>query len=174
METKTLIDLEELQKVLQEYAKEAEEIYKYQISLGGHNASRNLVDTIKTRVDYNEQSFEVTMTLNKYWKYIEGGRKGTESSPPGAVYKAAFPPVSALMEWISVKPILPREFDGKRSPRPKSLAFLIGRKIKEEGIAPYPAMTQTIEECNKIYRERISAALGHDMLNYIRKIISTK
>jgi hypothetical protein len=174
METETLIDLEQLQKVLQEYAKEAEEIYKYQISLGGHNASRKLIDTIKTRIDYNDQSYEVAMTLNKYWKYIEGGRKGKDSSPPGAVYKAAFPPVNALMEWISVKPVLPREFDGKRSPRPKSLAFLIGRKIEQEGIEPYPAMATTIEECNKIYREKLSEALGHDVFNYIRKIITTK
>jgi hypothetical protein len=114
------------------------------------------------------------MTLNKYWKYIEGGRKGKDTSPPGAVYKAAFPPVNALMEWISVKPIIPRPDKSGRIPSPKSLAFLIGRKIEQDGIEPYPAMATTIEECNKIYRERISAALAHDMQYFIRKLMPTE
>ena len=34
MEENALIDLTNLQQVLQEYAREAEEMYKYQLSLG--------------------------------------------------------------------------------------------------------------------------------------------
>lgn len=169
-----LINFDELNAILAEYAREAEEMYKYQLSLGNKTASRKLMDTIKSNVVVGENAYEVTLTLQHYWKYIEGGRKGTESSPPGAKYKAAFPPVKAILDWILVKPVLPRpSADGKMEKlRPKSLAYLIGRKIEEEGIEPHPALKTTQEELMKMYRERLSAALGHDVENYIRKLIA--
>lgn len=169
-----LINFDELNAILAEYAREAEEMYKYQLSLGNKTASRKLMDTIKSNVVVGDNAYEVTLTLQHYWKYIEGGRKGTESSPPGAKYKAAFPPVKAILDWILVKPVLPRpSADGKMEKlRPKSLAYLIGRKIEEEGIEPHPALKTTQEELMKIYRERLSAALGHDVENYIRKLIA--
>lgn len=158
-----LINFTELQKVLQEYAKEAEEIYKYQIALGGKNASRQLTDTIKSKVVVGSQAYEVTLSLQEYWKYVESGRA------PGK-----FPPVKALLDWISVKPIIPRPDANGRIPTPKQLSFLIGRKIKEEGIKPFPALETTKEELDKIYHERLSAALGHDVTLYIRKLIAVK
>lgn len=169
-----LINFDELNAILAEYAREAEEMYKYQLSLGNKTASRKLMDTIKSNVVVGENAYEVTLTLQHYWKYIEGGRKGTESSPPGAKYKAAFPPVKAILDWILVKPVLPRpSADGKMEKlRPKSLAYLIGRKIEQEGIEPHPALKTTQEELMKMYRERLSAALGHDVENYIRKLIA--
>lgn len=158
-----LLNLTELEKVLHEYAKEAEELYKYQIALGGKNASRKLTDTIKSNVLVGNQAYEVTLTLQEYWKYIEHGRA------PGK-----FPPVKALLDWISVKPIIPRPDADGRIPTPKQLSFLIGRKIKEEGIKPFPALRTTREDLDKIYHEKLSAALGHDVSNYIRKIIAVK
>jgi hypothetical protein len=110
-----------------------------------------------------DQAYEVSLTLQEYWKYIESGRQ------PGK-----FPPVKALLDWISVKPIIPRPDADGRIPTPKQLSFLIGRKIKEEGIKPFPALETTKEELDKIYHEKLSAALGHDVSNYIRKIIAVK
>lgn len=158
-----LINFAELQQVLQEYASEAEKLYKYQISLGGKNASRKLVDTIKSNVVVGENAYEVTLTLQDYWKYIEKGRK------PGK-----FPPVNVLLDWVLIKPILPRPDANGNLPSPKQLAFLIGRKIKVEGIEPYPALETTKEELDKIYHTKLSAALGHDISNYIRKVIAVK
>ena len=158
-----LINFTELQQVLQDYAKEAEEIYKYQISLGGKNASRKLTDTIKSNIIVGDQAYEVSLTLQEYWKYVESGRA------PGK-----FPPVKALLDWISVKPIIPRPDANGRIPTPKQLSFLIGRKIKEEGIEPFPALETTKEELDKIYHGKLSAALGNDVSHYIRKIIAVK
>ena len=166
-----LMDLSELQQVLRDYAKDAKEIYKYQISLGGKNASRKLIQSVNSRIIIGDQSYEVCLNLQEYWKYIEGGSKGMVSSPPGAVYPAHFPPVNALVQWINVKPILPRPDKNGKIPSPRQLAYLIGRKIENEGIAPFPALETTKEELDKIYHEKLSAALGHDVSNYIRKII---
>lgn len=169
-----LIDFTELQQVLKDYAKDAAEIYKYQISLGGKNASRELIESVSSKIVVGDSSYEVVLNLQKYWKYVEGGRKGKVSSPPGAVYKAAFPPVNAILNWINVKPVIPRPMDNGRIPSPRQLAFLIGRKIEQEGIEPFPALETTKEELDKMYHEKLSVALGHDISNYIRKVIAVK
>lgn len=169
-----LIDFTELQQVLKDYAKDARELYKYQISLGGKNASRKLIDSVNSKIIVGEQTYEVCLNLRKYWKYIEGGSRGKISSPPGAVYPAHFPPVGVLINWINVKPILPRPNDQGQIPSPKQLAYLIGRKIENEGIEPFPALETTKEELDKIYHEKLSVALGHDIGNYIRKVIAVK
>lgn len=191
-----LIEFEELHKVLEDYAKEAEEIYKYQLSLGGKKASRSLADTAKAQVSVNGTTYEVSLSLQEYWKFVERGRAGTESSPakgysgtlpsyvPSATRtelnmhpsRAAFPPVGAIMNWISVKPILPRpDADGNMQKlRPKQLAFLIGRKIQKHGIKPHPALATTIEELDRLYHDKISDALGHDVANYITKVVAIK
>ena len=167
-----LLELSELHKILEDYSRDAAELYKYQISLGAKNASRKLIDSVKSFVVVGDNSYEVTLTLQHYWKYIEGGSKGTESSPPGAVYPAHFPPTWALEKWINVKPILPRPDAKGRIPSPKSLAYLIGRKIEKEGIEPFPALETTKEELDRLYHEKLSIALGHDVQNYIRKVFS--
>jgi hypothetical protein len=159
-----LLELTELQQVLEDYAKEAEEMYKYQIALGRKNASRKLTDTIKSNVVVGDQSYEVTLTLQHYWKYIEHGR------PAGK----KFPPMKVLLDWISVKPVIPRPDEDGNIPSPQTLAFLIGRKIHLEGIEPHPALKATQEELDMIYHDRLSAALGHDVANYIRKLIAPK
>lgn len=156
-----LIDWTELQQVLQEYADEAQEMYKYQISIGGKNASRKLIDNVTSQLVVNETSYVVTLRLQEYWKYIEKGRKAGK-----------FPPVDAILNWILVKPILPRpNANGEiEKLRPKQLAFLIGRKIKEEGIEPYPALKTTKEELDKLYHDKISAALGKAITQYVIKM----
>lgn len=158
-----LIDFTELQQVLQDYAKDASEIYKYQISLGGKNASRKLIDSVNSRVVVGDSAYDVVLNLQEYWKYVESGRA------PGK-----FPPVGAIINWINVKPIIPRPDANGKIPSPKQLAFLIGRKIEQEGIEPFPALETTKEELDKIYHQKLSAALGHDVTNYIRKIIAVK
>ena len=158
-----LLDLTELEKTLRDYAKDARELYKYQISLGGKNASRKLIDSVNSQIFVNDRGYDVTLRLQEYWKYIESGRK------PGK-----FPPVGALIRWIQVKPIIPKPDKNGKLPSPKQLAYLIGRKIEQEGIAPFPALKTTQEDLDRIYHGKLSEALGHDVSNYIRKIMPMK
>lgn len=75
----------------------------------------------------------------KHAKYVHFGRR------PGKM-----PPPQAILQWINDKPI--RLQDKKRggfmkqTPQAKKqVAFLIGRKIKEKGIEPFPYFTRAIE-----------------------------
>ena len=165
-----LLELTELQKVLQDFAKDIRDRYRDVLANNDHIASRKLVDSIKTQVLVGDNAYEVTMTLENYWKYVE------EDTPPH------WPPRDAILKWIAVKPIIPRPDDNGRIPSPKQLAFLIGRamagkspnqeKLKNPngGTTGTHDLAQTKDALLPFYKERLSIALGHDVENYIRKI----
>lgn len=166
-----LLELTELQKVLQDFATDIRDRYRDVLSNNDHIASRKLVDSIKTQVVVGDNYYEVTMTLEDYWKYVE------EDTPPH------WPPRDAILKWIEVKPIIPRPDDNGRIPSPKQLAFLIGRamagkspnqeKLKNPngGTTGTHDLQQTKEDILPWWREQISQALGYDMENYIRKLV---
>ena len=166
-----LLELTELQKVLQDFATDIRDRYRDVLAHNDHIASRKLVDSIKTQVVVGDNAYEVTMTLEDYWKYVE------EDTPPH------WPPRDAILKWIDVKPIIPRPDDNGRIPSPKQLAFLIGRamagkspnqeKLKNPngGTTGTHDLAKTKEDILPWWREQISIALGHDMENYIRKLV---
>lgn len=153
-----LIEFTELYKVLQDFSKDIAERYRDVLTNNDHIASRELFDSVRTEVVVNGDSYEVTMTLKDYWKYVEYDTK------------PHFPPPAAILRWIEVKPVIPRPDAHGRIPSPKQLAFLIGRKIAREGTTGTHDLQQTKENILPWYRERISQALGHDMENYIKKL----
>lgn len=154
-----LIDLTELQQVLQDFAEDIRDRYRDVLAKNDHIASRKLVDSIKTQVEVGENYYEVTMTLEDYWKYVEYDTK------------PHFPPPDAILKWIQIKPVIPRPDANGRIPTQKQLAFLIGRKIAREGTTGTHDLEQTKEDILPWWKEQISKALGHDIENYIRKLV---
>lgn len=154
-----LIDFTELQQVLQDFAKDIRERYMDVLANNDHIASKKLMDSIKTEVVVGKYSYEITMTLEHYWKYVEYDTK------------PHFPPPSAILKWIQVKPVIPRPDKNGRIPTPKQLAFLIGRHIDTFGTTGTHDLQQTKDDIIAWYKDKISAALGRDMTNYIRKLV---
>lgn len=168
----TLITLKNLEAALKDYAARASELYKEQLALGGKNASHALAESVNAYVETDGRAFEVKVSLLDYWKYVEGGAQGTESSPLGAVYPAHFPPPWALERWIEVKPVIPRPMANGKIPAPKQLSWMIARSIERRGIEPFPAMATTIEELNRQYRDVFAVALSKDLDGYIAKVLN--
>ena len=157
-----------IKQVLKAYARDAEALYKGKLQREDKIASGDLINSVKTHIVGDDGTgYEVTMDLAYYWKFIEGGSKGTEKSPAGAVYPAHWPPVNALLNWIQVKPVIPRPLANGKLPTPNQLAYLIGRKIHNEGIAPVPALAETLEELNDRYLGELSQALALDVGDYL-------
>ena len=162
-----LIDLSELQKVLQDLANDIRDNYKEHLQFNDRYTekgvpsgySQRLIDSVKTQVVVGDNAYEVTMTLNDYWKYVEDDTR------------PHFPPVNKLLEWVNIKPVLPRPDRNGRIPSPQSLAFLIGRAISRHGTKGSHDLQQVKDGVIPFYKEKIAVALGHDMENYIRKIV---
>ena len=97
--------------------------------------------------------------LRDYWKYIEDDTR------------PHFPPPDALLRWVQVKPTLPRPFilNGKEV-SPKSLAYLIGRKISRVGTKGTHDLADAKKTTMDTFKARVRAALGHDLRDWIRKV----
>ena len=105
--------------------------YRQELTNQGKVASGKLRD-FTVEVVQDDKWFNIVFNLEHYWKYVENGRK------PGK-----FPPASAIMEWIRVKPIVPHPMNN-RVPTTKQLAFLIARSIAQNGIKPTHALQNTL------------------------------
>ena len=165
-----LIDLTELQQVLQDLANDIRDNYKEHLEFNDRYTelgvpsgyTQKLIDSVKTQVVVGDQAYEVTMTLNDYWKYVEDDTK------------PHFPPVNKILEWVNIKPVIPRPDRNGRIPSPQSLAFLIGRAISEHGTKGSHDLQQVKDGVIPWYKEKIAIALGHDMEHYIRKLVVEK
>lgn len=139
-----------LRKALDEYGRALVDQYKRGLSEGEINASGGLSDSVRYIMSVNGNTYEIDLSLADYWKYIEYGTR------------PHFPPVDAILNWIRVKPILPREYGG-RLPTEKQLAYLIGRKIANEGTEAKEVLQDSIERINDIYLEKIYDAIDRDL-----------
>ena len=84
-------------------------------------ATGNLAGSVSFNMDFKGVEYQVSLNLLSYWKYVEYGRR------PGKM-----PPIQAILDWIKVKPVIPREING-HLPTERQLAFLIARSIGENG-----------------------------------------
>ena len=166
-----LLNLENLEQVLADLAKDIETGYKDELERNDHFTQlRTLIDTVHCNVEVDGNAYTVTMTLQHYWKYLEEGVRGDRntSSPYKNPGWKAYPHIA---RWIEIKPVIPRPDAKGRIPSPKSLTYLITRSIVQHGTKGTHDLQKTKDAIIPLYRERIAAALGRDMVNYIRKII---
>lgn len=176
METDTLTGgFENLARVLNDYGAAVVEAYRAELAARGKNASGRLSRTIRFEVDGGDDllggsAFEVTLTLPDYWYNVEFGRK---PCPPSRHWL----PVDRLIEWIKVKPVIPRPDKNGRIPTVKQLAFLINRAINDPdrvggdpvrpGIAPAPILQTSVEAVNQQFDPLIKAAITEDLRVFI-------
>ena len=153
--------LSEFLATLDEYAQKAEELYKRKLTDKGINASYKLLNSVETTVKRNDDEFTVTINLEDYWYYVENGRKA-----------GRFPPIDKILEWIRVKPVIPYSDSRGRLPTEEQLAFLIARKISEQGTEPKHVLAETVEELNREYLPRLKQSLDNDFNRFSYEIIS--
>jgi hypothetical protein len=169
MAHEALIKWKHLRKVLDKFGKELVDTYIANLDQRSIHATHKLADSVKYELVAGERSMAIDISLAEYWKYIEYGRKAGK-----------FPPLQSIEQWIKVKGIQPmtrtqasvkrwtqhrgsiRRNDG-HIPSIKSLAYLIGRKIKEDGIQPRPILTTAIDDVYKRFAQAIDEAVTADI-----------
>ena len=154
-----LIKFPNLQYVLEEYIKELKREYENKLLDNDHVASWDLIQNIEVVTSFNGMNYWVGFNLQDYWKYIEYGTK------------PHIPPVDKLMEWIKIKPVLPRPNKNGKLPTVKQLAYLIGRKIDKVGTKGTYDLSEANKIINQKYEELIQMALDEDVTDAIDGII---
>jgi len=158
LNTKTLFSAENLRAVLGEMAKDMAVNYREQLQRSGRPASWNLYNSVSGRAVVDGHVWEVQLSLLEYWKYIEYGTR------------PHWPPVSKILEWVKVKPVIPHPDKHGRIPSQKSLAYLIARKISRFGTEGKPDLKNTVDKLLSWYMEKISEALARDAAGFVHAV----
>ena len=156
----TLIDFPKTSEVLERYGREFIELYKLNLANSGRTASGGLVDSLRYNVVLDNTTFAVDITLRDYWKYIEDGTR------------PHWPPVSAIRQWIDIKPVIPRPFDNGELPSPDQLAFLIARKISNEGTRGINDFERANNELFEQMQMSIAEAVTEDLERQVELIFT--
>lgn len=153
MEKITLtLSFKNLQNALDVFINDFISIYKSILIRDNKKASGNLISSIKPiTISFKNNKLEGSISLASYWKYVEYGRK------PGK-----FPPPNDILKWVKIKPVLPRPLNGIK-PTEKQLAFLISRKIANNGIKPGNQFSEALDIAWKKYENDISKAISQDL-----------
>lgn len=155
-----LFDTTELEAILRELGENVKKGYIQKLKDHGRPTQENtLASTVEVVVDHSGTQYTVSLNLQDYWKYVEEGTR------------PHWPPPQAIMHWIEVKPVLPRPDEQGRIPSPRSLAYLIGRKIAREGTKGTHDLKETTDTLVGYYEDRIAEALGRAAVQYIERII---
>lgn len=140
-----------MEEVLQRYGKTVATEY----ARLAPEATGNLAGSVMFSVDHRGIQYKVILDLLSYWKYVEYGRRAGK-----------MPPIQAIMDWIKVKPVIPREING-HLPTERQLAFLIARSIGENGIEGKhvleTANTKTQEQMIESIKQAFLEDIGEDM-----------
>lgn len=178
MESNTLVSFDNLAAVLNEYGAAVRDAYREEMDVRGKNASGNLSRKVRFEVQggadlFGGAAFEVLLMLPPYWFNVEFGRK---PCPPSKHWV----PVDKLIEWIKVKPVIPRPDKNGKIPTVKQLAYLINRAIndpdrrgddpKRPGIAPTPVLQSALDKVNAEFEPRLEAAITADLNVYLNAL----
>ena len=153
------VSVENKEQVLKNFADNVVRLSK--INLG---ASRNvkgkrritdnsgkLRSSLSYLMDVTPNAFSLAFLMEEYGEYVDKGRKPGKGAPP-----------EVIQRWVREKPIRPRNKNGGfkkvTDASVNSLAYLINRKIKREGIEPTNFFSEPFEaQFNKLPDDLIEA-----------------
>lgn len=154
-----MIEFKHLQEALAQYAQAIADQYKENLEISGRRASGELISSVNAKVSVDENEYAIELNLEDYWYYVENGRG------PGK-----FPPPDKILQWIRMKPILPTPLSNGKLPTEKQLAYLIGRKIANEGFEGSKDLEHTMEKVD--YEQIIEDALAEDILGCFDELLT--
>lgn len=154
-----LINLNNVMEVLEQYAQEVRNRYQDRLIQDDRIASGDLLNSVEYQVVRNGMTYEVQLRLEDYWKYVEYGTK------------PHFPPMDKILEWIRVKPVLPRPNDNGDLPTPQQLAYLIARSISLHGTEGTEDLEETLLDINQRYKDKLVIALHQDMDTIMKVVV---
>ena len=122
-------------------------VYKQQLQT--NKTTGNLANTASYMTKFDGRYLTISLNLQDYWKYVEDGTK------------PHFPPIEDILQWIKVKPVLPRKRNGKL-PTQKQLAYLISRKISKVGTKAYKPLNKAMSIFK--LQQKVLKALSQELI----------
>ena len=147
-----LIDLPHVQAVMEEMAIAIRNEYQDNLIRNDRIASGDLLNNIEYEITRGDFTYTIYVKMKDYWYYVENGRKAGK-----------WPPIDNILNWIRVKPVLPRPNAKGKLPTPQQLAFLIARKIGEEGTEGTQDLRKATDTIWDTFEDRLYEAIDEDV-----------
>lgn len=147
-----LIDLPHVQAVMEEMAIAIRNEYQDNLIRNDRIASGDLLNNIEYEVTRGDFTYTIYVKMKDYWYFVENGRKAGK-----------WPPIDNILNWIRVKPVLPRPNAEGKLPTPQQLAFLIARKIGEEGTQGTQDLRKATDTIWDTFEDRLYEAIDEDV-----------
>lgn len=147
-----LIDLPHVQAVMEEMAIAIRNEYQDNLIRNDRIASGDLLNNIEYEITRGDFTYTIYVKMKDYWHYVENGRKAGKR-----------PPIQNILDWIKIKPVLPRPNAEGKLPTPQQLAFLIARKIGEEGTEGTQDLRKATDTIWDTFEDRLYEAIDEDV-----------
>lgn len=147
-----LIDLPHVQAVMEEMAIAIRNEYQDNLIRNDRIASGDLLNNIEYEITRGDFTYTIYVKMKDYWYYVENGRKAGK-----------WPPIQNILDWIKIKPVLPRPNAEGKLPTPQQLAFLIARKIGEEGTQGTQDLRKATDTIWDTFEDRLYEAIDEDV-----------
>ena len=147
-----LIDLPHVQAVMEEMAIAIRNEYQDNLIRNDRIASGDLLNNIEYEVTRGDFTYTIYVKMKDYWYYVENGRKAGK-----------WPPIQNILDWIKIKPVLPRPNAEGKLPTPQQLAILIARKIGEEGTEGTQDLRKATDTIWDTFEDRLYEAIDEDV-----------
>lgn len=147
-----LIDLPHVQAVMEEMAIAIRNEYQDNLIRNDRIASGDLLNNIEYEITRGDFTYTIYVKMKDYWYFVENGRKAGK-----------WPPIDNILNWIRVKPVLPRPNAEGKLPTPQQLAFLIARKIGEEGTQGTQDLRKATDTIWDTFEDRLYEAIDEDV-----------
>ena len=155
-----------LKAALDDFGKYVVQQSRSNLSKNDKNVSKKLYNSISYETKVNKNSFELTINMVDYGKFIDKGVKGVNSSAkaPTSPYKYTNkrPPSKVFDKWSIKRGFAARDEKGRFLPR-KTINFLIAKSIYEKGIKTTNFLTTPFERAFKRLPEDIVEAYGLEL-----------
>jgi hypothetical protein len=156
------MELTNFNNMLTQYEKDIERVLKNNLVQNNRVASGNLLKSISVSDTRNDAEITVNLNSADYLKQVSEGRKPSGGGGNGSLQEK-------IKTWIEQKNILPRENKITKD----QLAFLIARKIHNEGYEGSNDYAMTVEEVNGKYLSKLQEALEKDLQIEAEMLINT-
>jgi len=173
------MDTDNLQRYLNSFGKQVANRAKggLQKAKGGNS---DLEQSIRYEVVKDQNGFTVNFYMNNYGTYVDKGVSGTQQKQTFKDYKNKTisspykytnkqPPPDILAKWIQKKGLKGRDEKTGRFISNMSLAFIIGRKIKRDGIKGLSFFQKPLMLGLKQFGGDMLNAVKEDLINTINK-----
>ena len=147
-----LIDLPHVQAVMEEMAIAIRNEYQDNLIRNDRIASGDLLNNIEYEITRGDFTYTIYVKMKDYWYFVENGRKAGK-----------WPPIDNILNWIKIKPVLPRPNAEGKLPTPQQLAFLIARKIGEEGTEGTQDLRKATDTIWDTFEDRLYEAIDADV-----------